>query len=280
MNLSWRENPFDNRTDYGWHVPVEAAVTRIDITRALDKPTVLYEEGDHAVYWLGINNPTAFRTNIYLVRDGEQAILVDPGHRAYFQQVKDRVAQLLPPENVSGMILCHQDPDVAASMTDWLEINPDMEVYTSPRTQVLIKHYGRTDYNYVDVEAKPLLALPSGAELKFIPAPFLHFPGAFASYDCMAHLLFTGDVFSSLDVGINLWSENFAELAGNMRLFHTDYMASNIATRGFIRQLDNLNIDTLLPQHGCLIGGKNVLTAMDWLANLQCGTDLIYPDLT
>jgi len=252
---------------------------QIDITQVFDSPTVLYEDGGHAVYWLGINEPTAFRTNTYLIRDGDQAILIDPGHRAYFQQVKDRVAQLLPPENVTGMIVCHQDPDVAASMTDWLETVPDMAVYTSPRAQVLIKHYGRTDYNYVDIEDKPELVLPSGSRLKFVPAPFLHFPGAFATHDSAAHGLFTGDVFASLSVGVRLWAENFTELRASMDLFHTEYMASNIAARGLTRRLDSLDIGSILPQHGCLIGREHVPSAIDWLANLQCGTDLIYPDL-
>jgi len=253
---------------------------QIDITQSFGSPTVLYEGGGHTVYWLGINEPTAFRTNTYLIRDGDQAILFDPGHRAFFQQVKNRVAQVLPPEHVTGMILCHQDPDVAASMTDWLEINPDMKIYTTPRTQILIRHYGRSDYLYVDVEAEPALVLPSGACLKFIPAPFLHFPGAFATYDSTVHGLFTGDIFASLSVGTRLWAENFTGLRGKMRLFHTEYMASNIATRGFTRQLADLNIDFLFPQHGCLIGGEHVQLAIDWLAQLQCGTDLIYPDLS
>ncbi len=253
---------------------------QIDITEAFDSPTFLYDGGGHAVYWLGINEPTAFRTNTYLICDGDQAILVDPGHRAFFQQVKDRVAQVLPPEHVTGMILCHQDPDVAASMTDWLEINPDMKVYTTPRTQILIQHYGRSDYHYVDVEDNPELTLPTGACLKFVPASFLHFPGAFATYDATAYGLFTGDVFASLGVGVKLWAEDFIELRGNMRLFHTEYMASNIATRGFIRQLDGLDIHALWPQHGCLIGEENVPSAIDWLQNLQCGTDIIYPDLS
>lgn len=252
---------------------------QIDITQAFGSPTLLYEGDGHAVYWLGIDEPTAFRTNVYLIQDGHEAILVDPGHRTFFQQVKKRVAQILPPEQVTGMILCHQDPDVAASMTDWLEINPEMRVYTSPRTQVLVQHYGRSDYHYVNVEAQPEMSLPSGTQLKFIAAPFLHFPGAFTSYDAAARVLFTGDVFASLNVGPKLWAEDFVELKANMRLFHTEYMASNIAARGFTRQLDGLNIDTLLPQHGCLIGREHVSAAIEWLANLHCGTDLIYPDL-
>lgn len=55
-------------------------MTQVDITRRLDKPTILFEQGGHAVYWLGINEPSAYRTNVYLIRDEDKAFLVDPGH--------------------------------------------------------------------------------------------------------------------------------------------------------------------------------------------------------
>jgi len=155
-----------------------------------------------------------------------------------------------------------------------------MRVYTSPRTQVLLPYYGCPDYDYVDVEANPLLELPSGAVLHFKAAPFLHFPGAFASFDMAAGFLFSGDVFASLDVGSRLIAEEFEMLAGNMGMFHADYMASNIATHGFVNSLTGLDVRMILPQHGQLIGTDFVAGAMHWLAGLQCGTDLIYPELS
>lgn len=254
---------------------------QVNISRCLDEPTILFKQDGHAVYWLGNNEPaSAFRTNVYLIRDGDKALLVDPGNRSYFQQVKERVAQIMPPEGVSAMILCHQDPDVAASMIDWLEVNPAMPVLTTARTQVLLPHYGKSDYAYVDVADTPNFSLPSGARLEFIPAPFLHFPGAFASYDAASGFLFSGDIFASLGVNDELWSRNFDTLARNMELFHIDYMASNIAARGFADRLAGLEINAILPQHGCLIGTKQVHPAIHWLASLRCGTDLIYPDLS
>ena len=253
---------------------------RVDITQARTKPVRL--DGGvkgHAVYWLGHDEPSAFRTNAYLIVDGDQALLVDPGNRAYFAEARERVAQVVDPACVSGMILCHQDPDVAASMPDWLAVNPRMRVFTSPRTQVLLPYYGYPDYAYADVEDEPTLVLPSGGELYFIPAPFLHFPGAFATFDTASGFLFSGDVFASLDVGSWLWAEDFDDLADNMHLFHAEYMASNIATRGFVNRLAGLDIRTILPQHGSLIGKEHVPQALQWLADLRCGTDLLYPEL-
>jgi len=254
-------------------------IEQADIIRDLDHPTCLFEKDGHAVYWLGVSEASIFRTNSYLIRDGDEAIIIDPGSRSFFRQTRDRVAQIVAPDQITGMILCHQDPDVFASMVDWLEINPDMNVYTSPRTQVMLPSYGCRDYRYVDNEENPALTLPAGAELKFIPAPFLHSPSAFATYDAAIGCLFSGDVFASLNVDTNLWAKEFDSLEGDMRMLHTEYMASNIAARGFTRRLDGLEIRAILPQHGCLIGAENVNPAIDWLTNLQCGADLIYPDL-
>jgi len=258
---------------------VKAGIQQRNITRCIDKAICLFEQHGHAIYWLGVLEPTIFRTNTYLITDGDEALIVDPGNRSCFEQIRQRVAQIIEPEKVTGMIICHQDPDVAASMPDWLALNPDLRVFTSPRTQVLLPYYGCPDYHYVNVEVSPVLSLDSGAQLKFIPAPFLHFPGAFASFDVMAGCLFSGDVFSSVNVGVRLLADDFESLADNMRMFHVEYMASNIAARGFIRRLDGLEISGILPQHGCLIGTEHAPLALKWLAGLQCGTDIIYPDL-
>lgn len=247
----------------------------IDVTR----PTVLSEQDGHGVYWLGIDEESAFRCNAYLLRDGDQALLIDPGSRAYFHQVKARVAQVMPPEQITGLVLCHQDPDVAASMVDWLDLNPQAKVYSTARTHVLLPHYGHVIYAAVDVSERNVLALPSGASLRFIEAPFLHFPGAFATYDTATDFLFSGDIWAALDMNWRLVVDNFDDHIPAMDLFHVDYMASNIAARGFVNRLEDVDVRAILPQHGSIIGTKNVAAALDYLRNLQCGLDVIYPHL-
>jgi flavorubredoxin len=242
-------------------------------------PTVLYQAGEHAVYWLGITDETAFRCNVYLVRDGDEAILVDPGNRNFFPQVRDRVAQIIQPQQVTGMILCHEDPDVAASMVDWLDINPALWVMTTPRTEILLPHYGRSGYRYWDVSEKPRYDLPSGASLKFVEAPFMHFPGAFVTYDTASRYLFSGDIWAALDLDWTLTVSSFEDHVPKMNLFHLDYMASNLAARGFVKRIEDLEIDAILPQHGSIIGPQHVPAALDYMRNLRCGTDIIYADL-
>jgi len=64
-----------------------------------------------------------------------------------------------------------------------------------------------------------------------------------------------------------------------MDLFHIDYMASNLAARGYAQKLDDKKILAILPQHGSIIDKDNVQNAIDYLVDLQCGLDLAYPTL-
>lgn len=246
---------------------------------SLDEPTLLFSSDAHRVFWLGITDETAFRCNAYLICDGDEVLLVDPGGKPFFDQVRQRVAQIVPPQQVTGMVVCHQDPDVAASMTDWLDIKPTLRVYTSPRTRVLLPHFGRRDFQTHDTGDKPRLELPSGACLQFIDAPYLHSPGAFATYDSAARFLFSGDIWAALDLEWSLTVPSFEEHIPKMDLFHLDYMGSNLAARGFVKRIEHLAIDAILPQHGSIIQARDVPAALDYLREIRCGTDIVYAAL-
>jgi len=250
-----------------------------NITLDLTKPTVLFSAEGHTIYWLGITNETAFRCNTYLIQDGDEVILVDPGNRLFFDQVKERVAQIIDPDLVTGMILCHQDPDVAASIYDWLTLKPSIKIFTSPRANVLLPHYGVSDYDYYDIAEKPTFVLPSGKKLEFILAPFLHSPAAFTTYDDASHYLFSGDIWAALDINWSLIVKDFDQHVDKMNLFNIDYMASNLATRGFVAKIKRRVIDAILPQHGSIITKNDVPVALEYLEKLQCGTDIVYADL-
>ena len=250
-----------------------------DFEISLEKVTPLYQKEDHEIYWLGINDLTAFRCNVYLIRDGDEFILIDPGSRSFYKQVRERVAQITNPQNVNAIIVCHQDPDVAASMIDWIDANPEITVITSARTNVLLPHYGRDNYNFYDIEQEGNYTFKSGRELQFIEAPFLHFPGAFTTYDITSSMLFSGDIWAALDIDWKLLVEDFDDHQMNMDLFHVDYMASNVAARGYVRRLEGIDIQAILPQHGSIIPQKFVFQALEYLNSLQCGLDLIYSDL-
>lgn len=245
----------------------------------VNRPNLLFEKGSHKIYWLGIDETVAFRCNVYMIQDGDECVIVDPGNKSFFPKVKSMIEKIGVLDQVKAILVCHQDPDVSASLQDWLQFNPNLEVISSPRTNVLLPHYGISDYNFFDITTTFDYTFASGRKLQFIEAPFLHFPGAFATYDNESGFLFSGDIWAALDVNWKLLVNDFSEHEIYLDLFHIDYMASNKAARGFARKLENFKIKAILPQHGSLINTDLVLDAIFYLENLQCGTDIIYSDL-
>ncbi len=240
-------------------------------------PVLLYNKGWHLIYWIGASTDSAFRCNSYLIKNNKEAILIDPGGRDAFAQVKRSIQTIMDPAGITALILSHQDPDIAASMFDWIELNPSIQIISSPRTHLLLPHYGKLEYNSFDNEENNHYSLSEESELYFVPAPFLHFPGAFVTYDKTSNFLFTGDIWSSLDTNWKMFVESFSQHVSQMDLFHKDYMSTGIAARGFIRSLVNLEIEAILPQHGSIIGKDHIQSAFLYLENLECGIDIIYP---
>ena len=244
-----------------------------------NQPVLLYCHDGHQIYWLGIPEHTAFRSNTYLLKSGDQALLFDPGHRAYFGKVLEGVKQVIDLDQIAGLVLCHQDPDVAASMVDWLSLNPSLPILTSPRTHILLPYYGNGEYNWYDISAEPSFTFANGRKVRFIEAPHLHSAGAFASYDEKSGFLFSGDVWAAIQLEWKLVIDNFAAHLENLDLFHLDYMASNLACRGFVEKLKPLRIEAILPQHGSIIDSTDVPAALVYLETLKCGTDILYPHM-
>lgn len=244
-----------------------------------DRPTPLFTGGTHAVYWLGTPEDTAFRCNTYLIVDNQEAVVVDPGGLTSHPFILDRIRQIVPAESVKALILCHQDPDVAASVVPWLDLNPEICIVTSYRTNILLPHYGRLDYSWLNINEKGEYLFQSGNGLRFVESPFLHFPGAFTTIDETTGFLFSGDIWGAIDMDWRLVVTDIQKHELKMSLYHVDYMAGNLACRGFLKNLAPFVPSAILPQHGSVIPGRYVPRALEYLKNLKCGMDLVFAGL-
>ncbi|WP_022847474.1 MULTISPECIES: oxygen-binding di-iron domain-containing protein [unclassified Desulfurobacterium] len=252
---------------------------KIDLTN----PVILYESPDYKVAWVGSAEEFIFRCNAYLISSGGINILIDPGGIQHFPQVKDRVTKIVGnPANVTHIITHHQDPDVIGSLPEWLKINPEITVITTPRTKVLIPYYGfdRENVNWLDVSPldDTIIDIGNSSTLIFLSAPFLHFPDAFVTYDSRSRILFSGDIFAAIQNRWELIVKNMEKHKNEMMYFHVYYMASQKALKYFVNKVSPFNIKAIAPQHGSIIPEEFVKTALDFLSELKCGIDLLYEE--
>ena len=237
---------------------------------------LLIDKGHHKIYWVGTTSSEALRSNIYLIKDKREGMIIDCGSRSEFQETLKRVKQVIPLTYITKVFANHQDPDVTSAMVDWLELNPNIEIITSPNTNVLIKHYMRDgeEYKYFNTETNPSLTLDSGAVLEFIPSPFMHAPGAVTIYNHHTKTLFSGDIWAAISLEWKLLLEDdFDEHKEDMDFFHQGYISSNKAARNFLINFKEREVTNIMPQHGSIITEDNVNKAFAYLKNLKCGID-------
>ena len=246
----------------------------------LDRPVTLFDSPNHKVFWVGSVEDSIFRCNTYLLQDGRQNYLIDPGGlEIHFPQVLKRVKRLIEPLDVTHIIVHHQDPDLCASIPSWLKFNKDILIMTDPRARVLLPHYGIINGRYFNMDYKKTVSLPGGGELKFIRSPFMHFPGAFVTYDRVSGFLFSSDICATLDHNWKLVADDINSHLALMNAFLEDYIACNKAIRGFLRNIKDIKIEAILPQHGSIIKKEFVKPTLDYLKDFKCGLDILYPDL-
>ena len=237
---------------------------------------LLIDKGNHQVYWVGTTAAKAFRSNIYLIKDMNEGIIIDCGSRDEFVETVSRIKQVMPLSHITKIFANHQDPDVTSAMVDWLDLNPNIEIITSPNTNMLIQHYMSDDktYRYYNTENNPSMTLGSGAVLDFVPSPFMHAPGAVSVYNRYTKTLFSGDVWAAISLEWKLILEDeFSEHQEHMDLFHKSYIASNKAARNFLINFKEREVESIMPQHGSIIIEDNVPKAFKYIQNLKCGID-------
>ena len=224
------------------------------------------------IYWVGTyleNDP--FQCHPYLIVDGENSILIDPGSMLEYDQLVKKVSELIPMKNIKYIIAHHQDPDLCASIPQLEKVidRDDLNIITHRRSAALIKHYGiKSDFLYID-EDDFKLQMSDNRVLKFITTPYAHAPGAFITYDKKTKSLFTSDIFGALEDSWSFYAdENYFEYS---RRFHEEYMPSREIFNFALSKIEELDVERILPQHGSIIEKKYIPKLIEKYKKLECG---------
>lgn len=219
----------------------------------------------------------AVEANQFLIVDGREGILLDPGGPKIYPNVAIDTRDVLHAGRLRYVFLSHQDPDICTSLNSWL-IDTDADVYISKLWRRFVPHFGID--HLLETRLKPIpdegQRLPLGnSELIILPAHFLHSCGNFQVFDPISKILFSGDLGASIGSDETIVSDFDAHVE-LMRGFHRRYMTSQSVLRLWVRMVRQLDIEMIAPQHGAMIKGRPMVARfLEWCENEPCGTDLM-----
>ncbi len=205
--------------------------------------------------------------NTYLIIDGNENILIDPGI-VDFEIIVKNISSIISPDAIQYCIIHHSH---ASNISNFWQRGIYPVLVTHWRTSLFIKNYSNESSFYLVDRYSYSLKLKSGRVLKFIPAPYLFFPGAIISYDEKTGTIFSGNLFGSFSFDGEVWAK--PDNIESMKSYHEHFMPSNSIMRPVLETLEKLEIRMIAPQTGYLIRG-NISGYISALKELECGAYL------
>jgi len=212
-----------------------------------------------------------FQCHAYLVEQGGQSVLVDPGSALTSALMIQNVERVVGLENVRWVVCSHADPDIIAAVPALLDagLSPNASVLTHWRDEALLRHLG-WPLSFQRVEDLGWRLELEDRALRFVFTPYVHFAGAFCTFDEVSGTLFSSDLFGAFTDDGPLVADPEGSLEG-MRSFHEHYMPSREALAHSVGRLRDLAIERIAPQHGQVIPGAMVPRVVEEVASWECG---------
>lgn len=227
-------------------------------------------------------------SNAYLLIDGDEAVLLDPGSVRHFKQFYRKLTELVPLKRISYVVLHDADPDSCACVPLLERKGSVFTVITSRQTQRQLSSLGVISPCYV-VDVDDEVKLKSGRKLTFVPTPYLGTAGCIATYDISSGTLFSGDLFSAVggeaskvgeaeaavgaDAGVaseDAMTVTEADHLTSVTRFHQELMPSRDIVRTVLATMANLSITAIAPQYGPTIR-TNAIDYINHIRDTECG---------
>lgn len=243
------------------------------------------------IFWVGFYDvQSGLHCNPYIVTGGNEAVVIDGGSRPDFPSVMMKILSTgIDPASITALIYQHYDPDLCGSISNFEDIidRADLRIISSRSNHMFIRHYAASSGLYSLEDYPQGLRFSSGRKLRFIPIPYAHSEGSFATFDETTGVLFTSDLFGSYGLQWDLVLElepackdchdygncpngkPYCPLPDLLK-FHQHIIPSTKALRFALEQLAQIPFSVIAPQHGSIIRGEHIIdTVWNRLADLE-----------
>ena len=224
------------------------------------KPIAIRE----GIYWTGVLDPDLrlfdilFPTeggttyNSYLVQ-GEKIAVIDTAKGRCYDQFLSNVRSLVDPEDVDYIICNHMEPDHSGSLAAFLKEAKNARVVVSRTGEHFVSNILNADVNPLKMGDGDVLDL-GGKTLRFISAPFLHWPDTMFTHAVEDKVLFSCDVFGSHYCDERMFDDLVGDFSGEFEYYYQGIMRPfKEKMLEAVDKIKDLDMEIIAPSHGPIL---------------------------
>ncbi len=220
---------------------------------------------DHDLKVFDVIMETKYGTNYnsYLAIGKDKIALIDTAKERFCDEYIERLKQVIDISKIDYVVINHTEPDHSGCLKSVLDAAPNAVVVCTSPAKMNLQSIINRPFECIIPKADTVIDL-GGKTLKFINAPFLHWPDTMFTYIPEDKALFTCDAF-----GCHYATEKVLESLEDgeflkAQRYYYDVIISPFA-KYVLEAIDkleagNIQIDLLLPSHGPVLDQKPLET--------------------
>lgn len=131
--------------------------------------------------------------NSYVIKGETKNVLVECCHKTYFKQYLANISEVIDPKEIDYIVLNHNEPDHSGCLAQLLAYTPNATVVVSQAGSIYLKNItNRADFKVQVAKNDDVIDI-GGKTLRFINAPFLHWPDSMFTWVEEEQTLFSCD---------------------------------------------------------------------------------------
>jgi len=194
--------------------------------------------------------PEGTSYNAYLIKGNEKTALIDtvypPEEHKLLKHLKE-----VGTDKIDYVIANHAEQDHSGAIPEMLKLFPGAKVVTNPKCKTMLMDLLLIpDEKFITVEDSGTLSL-GDKTLRFIYAPWVHWPETMFSYLEEEGILFTCDLFGSHLATSDLFVKDEAKVYQAAKRYYAEIMMPfRPAVKKNLEKIKDLKIELLAPSHG------------------------------
>jgi flavorubredoxin len=189
-----------------------------------------FQEITRDVFWVGVRHadlkifdelfPTHNGTtyNSYVVRGEQKTALIDTVKAPFTDEFFAKVEAAVGLDQIDLVVINHTEPDHSGALARLLEKRPDLPVYCTRPAQNFLSQLMNGPFNAHVVSDGEEIDL-GGRTLRFVLAPYLHWPDTMFTYLVEDAILFPCDAFGAHYCASKLFDDEIPDFSQDFHFY-------------------------------------------------------------